>query len=121
MSRVTLGNNSWIGYCHMSGMMITGYKKKKLGHPSEKHNRHRHSSDSRPRYDRRRSRFGSPYSWRHGDDVTEEAELVTDMFTRTVAVDVRGHDAEYEVNLKERERNNLIELLINKNVSVFVA
>ncbi|KAG8834634.1 1,3-beta-D-glucan synthase [Serendipita sp. 399] len=28
--------NSWIGYCRMSRTMITGYKKKKLGHPSEK-------------------------------------------------------------------------------------
>jgi 1,3-beta-glucan synthase len=29
-------NNSWIGYCRLSRTMITGYKKKKLGHPSEK-------------------------------------------------------------------------------------
>ena len=28
--------NSWIGYCRMSRTMITGYKKKRLGHPSEK-------------------------------------------------------------------------------------
>lgn len=28
--------NSWIGYCRLSRTMITGYKKKKLGHPSEK-------------------------------------------------------------------------------------
>jgi hypothetical protein len=28
--------NSWIGYCRLSHTMITGYKKKKLGHPSEK-------------------------------------------------------------------------------------
>ena len=29
-------NNPWIGYCRLSRTMITGYKKKKLGHPSEK-------------------------------------------------------------------------------------
>ncbi|KIM35813.1 glycosyltransferase family 48 protein, partial [Hebeloma cylindrosporum] len=29
-------NNSWIGYCWLSRTMITGYKKKKLSHPSEK-------------------------------------------------------------------------------------
>lgn len=28
--------NSWIGYCRLSRTMITGYKKKKLGHPSER-------------------------------------------------------------------------------------
>jgi len=28
--------NSWIGYCRLSRTMITGYKKKKLGQPSEK-------------------------------------------------------------------------------------
>ncbi|KAG9034938.1 1,3-beta-D-glucan synthase [Tulasnella sp. JGI-2019a] len=28
--------NSWIGYCRLSRTAITGYKKKKLGHPSEK-------------------------------------------------------------------------------------
>lgn len=29
-------SNSWYGYCRLSRTMITGYKKKKLGHPSEK-------------------------------------------------------------------------------------
>ncbi|KIK37332.1 glycosyltransferase family 48 protein [Suillus luteus UH-Slu-Lm8-n1] len=29
-------NNSWIGYRHLSRIMITGYKKKKLGLPSDK-------------------------------------------------------------------------------------
>ncbi len=29
-------SNSWIGYCRLSRTMITGYKKKRLGHPSEK-------------------------------------------------------------------------------------
>lgn len=29
-------NNSWIGYCRLSRTMITGYKKKRLGLPSEK-------------------------------------------------------------------------------------
>lgn len=28
--------NSWIGYCRLSRTMITGYKKQKLGHPSER-------------------------------------------------------------------------------------
>ncbi|KAG8702002.1 1,3-beta-D-glucan synthase, partial [Ceratobasidium sp. 394] len=28
--------NSWIGYCRLSRTQITGYKKKRLGHPSEK-------------------------------------------------------------------------------------
>ncbi|KAH8915230.1 glycosyltransferase family 48 protein [Atractiella rhizophila] len=28
--------NSWIGYCRLSRTQVTGYKKKKLGHPSEK-------------------------------------------------------------------------------------
>ncbi|KAG8936786.1 1,3-beta-D-glucan synthase [Tulasnella sp. 418] len=28
--------NSWIGYCRLSRTQITGYKRKKLGHPSEK-------------------------------------------------------------------------------------
>ncbi|TIA88513.1 hypothetical protein E3P99_02546 [Wallemia hederae] len=28
--------NSWIGYCRLSRTRITGYKKKRLGHPSEK-------------------------------------------------------------------------------------
>lgn len=28
--------NSWIGYCRLSRTRVTGYKKKRLGHPSEK-------------------------------------------------------------------------------------
>ena len=28
--------NSWIGFCRLSRTMITGYKKKRLGHPSER-------------------------------------------------------------------------------------
>lgn len=84
---------------------------------------HRRRSD-RPRYDRRRSRSGSrssPYSRRHEDDVTEEAELVTDMFIRTVAAEVRGHDAKYEASLKGREKHNpKFGFLINKHVSAFV-
>lgn len=28
--------NSWIGYCRLSRTRITGFKKKRLGHPSEK-------------------------------------------------------------------------------------
>jgi 1,3-beta-glucan synthase len=28
--------NSWIGYCRLSRTKVTGYKKKRLGHPSEK-------------------------------------------------------------------------------------
>jgi U2-associated protein SR140 len=45
---------------------------------------------------------------------------VTDMFIRTVAAEVRGHGAEYEASLKERERNNpKFGFLINKHVRVF--
>ena len=29
-------SSSWIGYCRLSRTMITGYKKKRLGYPSEK-------------------------------------------------------------------------------------
>jgi 1,3-beta-glucan synthase len=28
--------NSWIGYCRLSRTKITGFKKKRMGHPSEK-------------------------------------------------------------------------------------
>ena len=28
--------NSWIGYCRLSRTRVTGFKKKRLGHPSEK-------------------------------------------------------------------------------------
>ena len=28
--------NAWIGYCRLSRTMITGYKRKKLGLPSDK-------------------------------------------------------------------------------------
>lgn len=28
--------NSWVGYCRLSRTKVTGYKKKRLGHPSEK-------------------------------------------------------------------------------------
>ena len=28
--------NSWVGYCRLSRTRITGYKRKRLGHPSEK-------------------------------------------------------------------------------------
>jgi len=28
--------NSWIGYCRLSRTKVTGFKKKKIGHPSEK-------------------------------------------------------------------------------------
>ncbi|KAL1751128.1 hypothetical protein FB107DRAFT_222634 [Schizophyllum commune] len=33
-------------------------------------------------------------------------EIVTDSFIRAVAAEVKGHGAEYEANLKEREKNN---------------
>lgn len=40
------------------------------------------------------------------------------MFVRTVAAEVRGHDTHYEVNLKEREKNNpKYGFLTNKHVS----
>ena len=35
-SRAHDNSNSWIGYCRLSRTMITGYKKKRLGHPSER-------------------------------------------------------------------------------------
>jgi U2-associated protein SR140 len=39
------------------------------------------------------------------------------MFIRTVAAEVRGHDAKYEANLKEREKNNpKFGFLVNKHV-----
>jgi U2-associated protein SR140 len=45
--------------------------------------------------------------------------LVTDMFIRTVAAEVRGHDAKYEAGLKEREKHNpKFGFLINKHVSI---
>lgn len=28
--------NSWVGYCRLSRTMITGFRKKRLGHPSER-------------------------------------------------------------------------------------
>ena len=43
--------------------------------------------------------------------------MVTDMFIRTVAAEVRGHDAKYEASLKEREKNNpKFGFLLNKHV-----
>jgi len=43
------------------------------------------------------------------------------MFIRTVAAEVRGHDAKYEASLKERERNNpKFGFLINKHVRALV-
>lgn len=45
--------------------------------------------------------------------------MITDMFIRTVAAEVRGHDAKYEASLKERERNNpKYGFLLNKHVSI---
>jgi len=42
------------------------------------------------------------------------------MFIRTVAAEVRGHGAEYEARLKEREKTNpKFGFLINKHVSGF--
>lgn len=47
--------------------------------------------------------------------------MITDMFIRTVAAEVRGHDAKYEASLKERERNNpKYGFLLNKHVSISV-
>jgi hypothetical protein len=43
------------------------------------------------------------------------------MFIRTVAAEVRGHDAKYEASLKERERNNpKFGFLTNKHVRAFL-
>ncbi|KIM91881.1 hypothetical protein PILCRDRAFT_94104 [Piloderma croceum F 1598] len=77
--------------------------------PSRSHQRqYRHRSDSRSRYDSDRRRRRS--------DSRSRTELVTDMFIRTVAAEVRGHGAEYEASLKERERHNpKFGFLINKH------
>jgi len=79
---------------------------------------HRRRSTSRSRYDdHRRRRSNSPYSRRNDE---EDAEAVTDTFVRTVAAEVKGNDAKYEANLKERERHNpKYGFLTNKHVSAF--
>ncbi|KAL7281696.1 LOW QUALITY PROTEIN: hypothetical protein ACG7TL_005014 [Trametes sanguinea] len=46
-----------------------------------------------------------------------EDDEVTDTFIRTVAAEVRGHDAEYEETLKEREKSNSKYAFLHSNVS----
>ena len=41
---------------------------------------------------------------------------MTDTFIRTVAAEVRGHDAEYEETLQEREKTNPKYAFLNKEV-----
>lgn len=87
---------------------------------SRSRSRHRRRSNSRSRYDdHRRRRSDSPYGRRHEED---EAAVVTDMFIRSVAAEVKGHDAKYEASLKERERNNpKYGFLTNKHVGAIYA
>ncbi|KAI0630343.1 hypothetical protein C8Q77DRAFT_1137614 [Trametes polyzona] len=78
------------------------------GSRSPRHRRSRRYSDSRsysPR--RRRSRTPPP-------QVLEDDE-VTDAFIRTVAAEVRGHDAEYEQTLREREKSNPKYAFLNRD------
>ncbi|KAH9892566.1 hypothetical protein C8Q73DRAFT_698577 [Cubamyces lactineus] len=67
----------------------------------------RRYSDSRS-YSPRRRRSRSP-----PPQVLEDDE-VTDTFIRTVAAEVRGHDAEYEETLQEREKSNPKYAFLNK-------
>ncbi|KAI0675293.1 hypothetical protein C8Q78DRAFT_533681 [Trametes maxima] len=66
---------------------------------SPRHRRSHGRNDSRS-YSPRRRRSRSP-----PPQVLEDDE-VTDAFIRTVAAEVRGHDAEYEETLREREKSN---------------
>lgn len=43
---------------------------------------------------------------------------MTDKFLRTVAAEVKGHDAEYEETLKEREKANPKFAFLQRSVSV---
>jgi U2-associated protein SR140 len=78
----------------------------------------RRSESPQPR-SRRYSRSRSPYSRRHGHSPrrTPEEEEVTDTFIRAVAAEVKGHGAEYEDKLSERERQNPKYSFLRRNVS----
>ncbi|KAF5380455.1 hypothetical protein D9615_004596 [Tricholomella constricta] len=64
--------------------------------PRRSHSRTRRSRSPRRRFSR------SPQSRGH----MEEDEAVTDTFIRAVAAEIKGHGANYEETLRERERNN---------------
>ncbi|KAI0374052.1 hypothetical protein BV20DRAFT_962009 [Pilatotrama ljubarskyi] len=72
---------------------------------SPRHSRSRRHSDSRSYSPRRR---------RSPPQVLEDDE-VTDAFIRTVAAEVRGHDAEYEQTLQEREKSNPKYAFLNRD------
>lgn len=113
-----------------------GYKSRSRSRSPPPSRRYRHSRSPRRSYcrsrsrsyssgsrspSRRRRRSDSPYGrpCRHDDE--DDAAMVTDTFIRTVAAEVRGHDADYEANLKERERGNpKYGFLHNKHVSYHV-
>ncbi|KAI0775702.1 hypothetical protein BD413DRAFT_602894 [Trametes elegans] len=76
---------------------------------SPRHRRlHRHSDDRSYSPRRRRSRTPPPPQVLQDDEVT-------DTFIKTVAAEVRGHDAEYEQTLQERERSNAKYAFLNQN------
>ena len=84
------------------------------GHYKSRLSRSRSYSPSRSRSPRRRSysrsrRYDSRSPRRRHSRSRErsaEDDQVTDKFLRTVAAEVRGHDAEFEDILKEREKSN---------------
>ncbi|KAL1939804.1 hypothetical protein VTO73DRAFT_9504 [Trametes versicolor] len=93
-------------------------------HRSSRRSRSRSYSPSnslspRPRRSRKysRSRSYSPHRRRSRTPpppVLEDDE-VTDAFLRTVAAEVRGHDAEYEQTLHEREKSNPKYAFLNRD------
>ena len=110
-----------------------GYKSRSRSRSPPPSRRYRHSRSPRRSYcrsrshsyssgsrspSRRRRRSDSPYGRPCRRDDEDDAAMVTDTFIRTVAAEVRGHDADYEANLKERERGNpKYGFLHNKHVS----
>ena len=46
-----------------------------------------------------------------------DEEEISDKFIRLVAAEVKGHDAEYEDSLKERERTNPRYAFLKRDVS----
>ena len=46
-----------------------------------------------------------------------DEEEISDKFIRLVAAEVKGHDAEYEDSLKERERTNPRYAFLRRDVS----
>ncbi|KAI5890582.1 uncharacterized protein SCHCODRAFT_02750328 [Schizophyllum commune H4-8] len=78
--------------------------------PRDHHSRSRSLSSERSHSPRRsgadaHGRALSPRYARESSPVLGD-EIVTDSFIRAVAAEVKGHGADYEANLKEREKNN---------------